>query len=267
MPSKVIGDLVARLEAQTDRFNRELERTRQFNKRFERQVTASDRALRGMGSTLRSLLPALSVAAIVDLTRRTIELGAATSRTARFLGLAVEDYTALRFAAQQNGIAQGQFDQALQRVIRRIGEVSQGNGELLSTFEALGIEVRDANGNIRPTLELLVEYAQVVQQVEGRQQQLAVAFKAFDSEGARLLLALPQLAQGMDLVRDAAEDAGVVIETRTAQSLERAHGPNRCVRRAGEGRRDARRRRVHSTFRPRRPAADREPRAPNQGLA
>jgi len=104
LASKVVGDLVVRLEAQTEKFNRAMDRARDANRRFERQSRASKTAVDSMAGALRAMLPALSAAALVNFTRRTIELGDAMSKQARILGLTVAEYSALGFASKQAGV-------------------------------------------------------------------------------------------------------------------------------------------------------------------
>jgi hypothetical protein len=111
---------------------------------------------------------------------------------------------------------------ALQRFSRRIGEAANGTGELTQTMEALGIPLRDNEGVIRSTEEVLGDYADAIQNAESDQEALRLAFKGFDSEGAALVNTLRNGEEGLNDLRDAAREAGVVLEEDLVRSLEAA---------------------------------------------
>jgi hypothetical protein len=103
------------------------------------------------------------------------------------VGLTTEALQRLRFAAEQGGVATRTMDMAMQRFSRRVGEAAQGKGELVQTLKKYNVEVRDTNGNVRDQVEILKDLADRIRDAGSDQERLAIAFKAFDSEGAALV--------------------------------------------------------------------------------
>lgn len=224
MASKQVGDLVVRLQAQTERFNAELEKARATNRRFERQAQASHRAVAGMGSALRGLLPALGTAALVNYTRRVIQMGDAMSKQARILGLTVEEFSALQFASKQAGVEQ----EALFKAVKTFGDLAgeaalKGTGELVQALGVLGVSLRDnVTGQVKPTSQLLAEFARELNRVEDPMLKISLAADAFGARGVAIINLLPELAGGFDSVKRSAAAAGVLIDDATGAALERA---------------------------------------------
>src|SRR5690606_32591721 len=75
-----------------------------------------------------------------------------------------------------------------------------------------GIALRDSQGNIRPNIDLLGEYANLVKGAASDQDRLRLAFLAFDTEGAALVNTLRDGSTGLDDLRQRARDASAVID-------------------------------------------------------
>jgi hypothetical protein len=76
-----------------------------------------------------------------------------------------------------------------------------------------GIQLRDNNGQMRSTTDILNDYADVVQNAESQQERLRLAFQAFDSEGAALVSVLQNGSAGMrEMIADARELSAVVSQ-------------------------------------------------------
>ena len=118
----------------------------------------------------------------------------------------------LRFAASLVGIDMRQLDIGLQRFSRRVADAAAGSGELEKVFREQGIAIRDANGNFKESEQLLGEFADAVQNAGSEQEQLLLSFKAFDSEGAKIVNILKNGSKGLEEFRQSARDAGVVMD-------------------------------------------------------
>jgi hypothetical protein len=230
--SKVVGNLVVRLEAQTERFNRELEKAKRINKRFARQSRLSARAVDSFAKSVRGLIPVLGAAAIVGFARRLADNAQQLETTARRVGLTVEQYSALSFAAERAGVATNVVALATQRFARRIGEVSLGTNQgLTAALQTLDVDLERSGGGLKTNAELLRDFAKALLEVEEPQQRLALATQAFDSEGLQLVELLPQLAGGFDAMGRAAASAGALVDSAANASLARF---DRQIRETGQ---------------------------------
>ena len=171
-------------------------------------------------SLLKSLGPAFSIGLLIGgLQRLTTEISN-TGKTARKLGVGVELLQEMRFAAELTGVAQSALDMGLQRFTRRLAEAAQGGGELKGVLEQYNIQLRNADGTTRSNVEVLGDLAEVIKNTQNPAEQLRIAFKAFDSEGAALVNTLRGGKEGLDAFREAARKAGAVIAEETVNQFE-----------------------------------------------
>jgi hypothetical protein len=140
---------------------------------LKRIQTAGERAsggLKGLGrqaELLRTGIPALggalaggaTVGGLTALIDRSISAANAIGKTADTIGVGVEALQELRFAAKASGIEQQTLDMALQRFTRRAAEAAQGTGEAKDALAQLGIALRDQDGHLRSSEDLLGEVA------------------------------------------------------------------------------------------------------------
>jgi len=151
------------------------------------------------------------------------------------IGVSVESLSALAHAAELTGVSQDTLNMALQRFTRRVAEAAKGEGVLSKVMEELGIQLRDSNGEMRATTDILADYADAVQNAESDQERLRLAFKAFDSEGAALVNLLRNGSAGMRQLTNEAAKLGIVIDRSTAAKAEEFNDQLTRIKAAGRG--------------------------------
>lgn len=230
-----IGSLVVNMTLNAGAFIKGVDRAEMANRklnlsmaRVERQIDRSakafNRSIKNAVSFRTAVATLAGSAGLGLLIKRSVQFADTIGKTADKVGFTVEQLQELRFAADQSGVATQTLDMALQRFSRRVGEVAQGQGELLKTAEQYGIELRDqATGAMRSNIDLLREFAEVIRTAESEQEQLRIAFKLFDSEGAALVNLMRRGADGIDLFRARAQSLGIVMSTGMVREAERAN--------------------------------------------
>ena len=234
--------LVLTMEANMRNYERSMARMQQktneaagrVENRFRQQQRTIEGTFAGIQRNATRMLGLIGVGVSAQVFTRMIsdslQLAETMVDTADRVGFTVEQLQELRFAADQNGSSARTLDMALQRFSRRTGEAAQGTGELNQTIIDLGIELRNADGTMRDSYDILLDYADAIQNAESDQEALRLAFKAFDSEGAQLVTLMRQGRDGVqefgqrareasqvmgnDLARNAAEANRVLRETR-----------------------------------------------------
>jgi len=223
-----VGEVNVILEAETDQFNRKFGAAEKRIGKFEQQAErTADRGtsklaggLRGLASGFAAIGAAAGVGTLVALAKQTAAFGANLALTADRIGFTVESLQELRFAAGQTGVQTRQLDIGLQRFSRRLAEAASGGGETLGTFQALGIQLRDTNGNIRTSRDVLGDVANAIRDTTDPAEQLRIAFKLFDAEGAALVNTLRDGNDGLLTFAATARDAGIIIEEGMARRLQ-----------------------------------------------
>lgn len=134
------------------------------------------------------------------------------AKTADRLGIGIESLQRLRYAADLSGVSTQTFDMALQRFTRRAAEAADGTGVAKDAFKGLGIQLKDAEGNLRPTEDLMADVADKMAMIEDPAKRVRLAFTLFDSEGVKMV---NMLKNGGKAIRDAGTEAdrlGLITE-------------------------------------------------------
>lgn len=141
-------------------------------------------------------------------------------KVSKVTGVATDTLQKFGFAAELAGVSTDQAQVALRRFSRRLGEAQKGTGELLPALRRLGIETRNADGTFKDAEEVLFELADGIAETEGQSAKLAIAFKAFDSEGAELVNTLNEGGDALRRVFDEAEALGFILSQEAIQGVE-----------------------------------------------
>lgn len=187
-----------------------------FNKAIDQTSTRTSK----FKSLLKTVGPAFSIGLLVGgLQRLTAEMDA-TAKTARKLGVGAELLQEMRFAAERTGVAQTALDMGLQRFTRRLAEAAKGSGELKGVLEQYNIAATNADGTTRSNVDVLGDLAEVIKNTKDPAEQLRIAFKAFDSEGAAMVNTLRNGRDGLEELRKQARDTGQVVGGDTLKQFE-----------------------------------------------
>ena len=198
----VIEELVSRLGFQID--DKKLD---QFNKRSERLKT-----------NLKQIGVIVSAGAI-GITTWVSRVGIATDANIKFadsVGIAFDALQELQFATEREGGSLQSLQSSLLALSQRAGEAFRGMGEGVVIFGLLGVEIRDANGQIKTADVLLGDLADAFQGFD-RVRQIEFANKLGISPD--LLLLLQKGGDNLRMLKEEARSLGLVTEE-TARNSE-----------------------------------------------
>ena len=143
----------------------------------------------------------------------------AIAKQARALSITTEALQRYQFIAGQNGIVQTQFDMAISKTNRAVGEAGRGNVEYAKTFRELGLSYRDlaklsAEARFDKVLETLAG-------VTDETKRAALGAKLFGDEAfPKFASLLKGGADGLRQLREQADRLGFVISDADAQKAE-----------------------------------------------
>ena len=202
------ADIIVNLVARTARFDRGVRRANRHLGTMAKAARTAQFAMRTLGTAIIGLAAGRAAAAI----RTQIAFAGNLQRVAETVGFTTSQVQELRFAAEQLNLSQKTLDLGLQRFSRRLGEAAEGTGELLKTAEKYGVVLRDSEGNIRDNASLLGDFAEIIANTTDEQEQLRIAFKLFDSEGAGLVRLLRGGRRALQDYSREANRLGIVVE-------------------------------------------------------
>jgi hypothetical protein len=108
---------------------------------------------------------------------------------------------------------------ALQRLVRRTAEAAQGTGEAKDALASMGIALRDQDGHLRRSEDLLTDVAGAFARIEDPTERVRLAFKLFHSEGVALVNLLSDGSGALHQMRERARDLGIVLASTSCATL------------------------------------------------
>jgi hypothetical protein len=161
--------------------------------------------------------------AIYAVTHSFSEAGDEVATLSKRLGLSTDAYQELAYAANKAQVPQEEFNGAMTKFSKGIGEAAAGTGEAFIGFNALGISVRDSSGHIKKLDDLLPVVADKLGAIQNQNLRNAVAAKIFGREGAKLNEIFNEGSAGLAKLRQEAHKVGAVMtpeQIKTAQEFD-----------------------------------------------
>lgn len=165
-------------------------------KTFGSRISASVTSVKGLALGFAGLI-GVTVglrSAIGALQRQFTELDK-LGKTASKIGVTTKALQKMRFAAKLSGVEITTTDMALQRFTRRTAEAAVGTGEAQAAFKELQINAEEFVD--LPLEKQMLGLADAFKRFKGPDQ-LRLAFKLFDSEGAALVNTLKGGSEALD---------------------------------------------------------------------
>lgn len=156
-----------------------------------------------------------------------------TAKVADRLGFATDKLIAYRLQADLAGVAQGTFDMAMQRMVRRVAEAAQGTGEAVSALDELSLSAATL-AKLSPDKQFDA-ISRALSEVESQGERVRLAFKLFDSEGVALV---NMMRDGTAAAKEAAEFTeqwGLAVSRVDAAKVEQMNDELTKVREASQG--------------------------------
>lgn len=169
--------------------------------------------LAGLGVTL-------SAAGFAAMIKDAIDAADHLNKLSQKIGISVEALSTLRFAAQLSDVSLESLQKGIKGLSQNITEANTGIGDGAQMFEALGISVKNADGSMKSTDEVLLQVANVFAHLEDGAVKTALAVKLFGKSGMDMIPLLNQGAAGINQLTAEAERLGLKLTTETARSAE-----------------------------------------------
>lgn len=135
-------------------------------------------------------------------------------------GLSAEELQRLQYIASQLGANFDAFPQAISIMTKQMDAARKGTKDTAAAFKALGIQITDGTGKLRPQSQVFQEAIVQLSKIENEADRNALAFKIFGRGAADLF---PLLNAGTEEIQRLAAEAdklGVVLTEDTLQGLD-----------------------------------------------
>jgi len=211
-----LARLVLRLEAENAKLTSTLETTTRRLQGFQRSTQSITSSIK---NALLGLGVGFSVVGIIRSLKSVVDQADEMGKLAQSTGVAVENLSALSYAADLSGVSSEKLGTALGRLSVNVSDVLRGIGESKEAFAALGLSADQLRGKTPD--QILKRIADQFSTFEDGANKTAIAIRIFGRAGAELIPLLNQGSQGIARMESEARSLGVVIDSDMAKSAER----------------------------------------------
>lgn len=233
-----LATLVVRLEAQTAQFQAALEGA---NRKLDKFARDTNKNLSTLEKVQRAAFDRLSKSAMIGANAIGTFLGQAAFNAARAFvrmagdsidaadklgkmaqstGVAVESLSELEYAAALSDVSLDDLSTRLAKFGKSAVDAAKGSKAAADAFKSLNIAVRDSDGTLRPTEDLLLDVADRFSKLEDGAAKAALAQQLFGRGAANMIPFLNQGREGIEKLRKEAENFGLTIDAKTAAAAE-----------------------------------------------
>lgn len=214
-----IGELIINLKANTAAFASDIKKVSDLSFSSAKNIEKSFRVIGGAAMAAFATVKAATYAMAVETAGYGDELVKASQKT----GIAVEQLSALRFAADLSDVSFDSLVGGLGKFAKGLAGLQNTTGQQGKAFAALGIETRNADGSIRPMHDLLLSVAERFSKTRDGAEKTAVAMSLFGRGGAALIPLLNEGSAGIGRMEEQAAALGMTFSEKDALAASEFH--------------------------------------------
>lgn len=207
----VAGVLEIQMRADVARLKKDMGKMKAQLKRDTKSMESSVDKLKGAFVKLAAAFGAVKIGLFL---KGIVDAQEELQKLSQKLNVSVEDLAGWRHAAALAGSDAEVMTKGLRFLAKQLLDASSGLAEAVRNFDSLGIEIRDADGEIKDLIPTMLEIADRFAESEDSTLKTALAFKVFGRAGVDLI---PLLNQGADAIQRQVE-LGNLLNPVTAES-------------------------------------------------
>jgi len=166
----------------------------------------------GLDKSIKDMLPSIKQIAVVGaaaatalavMVKRAIDTADEMGKAAQKVGVTTEELSKLEYAAKLANVSSGELQSSLMRLTKGMSDAAQGTGEAQKGFAALGIQIKNSDGSLKSSTQVMEEVADRFAVMKDGAEKTALSIAIFNRSGAGLI---PLLNGGSKAIREAGDE-------------------------------------------------------------
>lgn len=193
---------------------------------FEGQVEGVGESLGGLADKAKgfalafgaSMAAAFGVSAIHEFLDAQLEAVTQIERRRAAIGATAEEIQQLGYVASESGTDMDTLQEAVADLSEKAADAAINGGGFQSTFDRLGISIRDTGGKIKKPLDLFYEFSDAMAAMPDGAEKTFTAMDLMSTEGAFLIPLMDKGSSAIKGMMTAANGAGAVMSDKTVSA-------------------------------------------------
>lgn len=139
----------------------------------------------------------VTAAAMIDLTKKTIEYGEELNKLSEQTGLAASEIAKLKYVAEQSDTSIGAVAGSFKFLSRAMNEAKNGNADAIQTFSRFHVEFQNADGSLRNYKDVMLDVADRIKNTSNQTVVLAESQKLLGRNVQELLPLFKEGSEGI----------------------------------------------------------------------
>lgn len=225
MATTEVGNVIFRISADI----RDIQgQVRQLDRNFQTSFGRIEGMARNLGRVLSSAFGVTlgisglvaAGAGLLNLARNAARFADEIGKAAQATGTTTEFLSAMRHGANLADVSFQELTNGLSRFSRVVSDATHGLSTAVRPFQTLGIAIKDNNGVLKTSEQLIVEVADAFQKLPDGVTKSAVAQELFGRSGTKLIPLLNQGRDGIEAFTAEAQKLGIIVSTEAAKAAE-----------------------------------------------
>lgn len=207
------GSIIIDLLMKTGSFETDTKRAEKRVREMQKAITGSFKSMAGGVAGFAAAF--VSVDAVFSGFKNAIDQADKLNDFNQRLGISAEALSGWGYAAKQSGTDLDALGVGLKSLSRNMAEALNPKSQQAGLFKALGVDVKDAEGNLLSLEAVLPKIADSFKALNNETLEAALAQQIFGKSGMELLEFLNQGATGLDAMRERARELGIELSQET----------------------------------------------------
>jgi len=203
-----LGSLIVTLAANSAAFNHSMGSAQQSLSNFAESAAVAAKVAAGFA--------AATGGAMAIMTKQAIDAADEIDNLSQRLGIAHEELSKWKHVAEQNDLTMDAFTKGVASLGKNMVAASAGSKDAAQVFHTLGVRIKNTDGSMRKTTDVLEDMADKFNDMEGGARKTAFSMSVLAKAGLDFIPALNQGKEGIKALLDEAKLFGLEVSGRSS---------------------------------------------------